>query len=202
MVAELELDGRFAASRTYLLSHGHWKLAQLHSQRGHTSTTLAAAGSSARSCVEYAKAAIQQDARMAEAHALQAICEDKPNTFVALSSLERGSCERHRALRTALSLAPQNPRVQLIEAMCMRPLGPAQEVERWRGIVASFDAAPRPQSGVVDWGHAEALTLLAEAQLRSGARVAARDAAEKALVIAPDYESARAVLQAISSQSN
>jgi hypothetical protein len=200
MLEAAQFEERLSSRKNYLLAYGQWKLAQLHSQRAQGSTRSDGA-SAAKACVDYAKATVKQDPRMAEAHALQAICEGKPHSFVALTALEQGSCERHRALREAMTLAPQNPRVQLISAMCRRPMAPKDEVERWRGVVSSFDTAPRPQSGAADWGHPEALTLLAETLLKSGAPVAARDAAEKALVIAPDYESAHAVLQAVSSQS-
>ena len=204
VLAELDaaqFEQKLSWRKNYLLAYGQWKLAQLHAQRAQGSATHSDGTSAAKACAAYAKATVKQESRMAEAHALQAICEDKPQSFVALAALERGSCERHRGLREAMTLAPQNPRVQLIDAMCTRPVAPKDEVERWRRVVSSFETAPRPQSGAADWGHAEALTLLAEALLKSGAPVAARDAAEKALVIAPDYESARAVLQAISSQS-
>jgi hypothetical protein len=201
MLANVEFEQGLAARKEYVLAYGQWKLAQLHSQRAQGSSNRSEGASAAKACVEHARATLKQDPRMAEAHALQAICEGKPNSFVGRAGLDRGSCERHRAMREALMLAPQNPRVQLIGAMCTRPLAPNEEVERWRGIVNSFDKAPRPQSGSTDWGYAEALTLLAEALLNSGAHVPARDAAEKALVVAPDYESARAVLQLISSQS-
>lgn len=200
MVDAAQLEVKLASRKNYLLAYGQWKLAQLNSQRAQGSTTRSDGASAAKACVDYAKATVKQDPRMAEAHALQAICEGKPNGFVSLAGLERGSCERHRSLREAMTLAPQNPRVQLIVAMCSRPLATEEEVGRWRRIASAFDAAPRPQSVAADWGHAEALTLLGEALLKSGAPVAARDAAEKALAIAPDYESARAVLQAISSQ--
>jgi hypothetical protein len=201
MIGSAQFEERLSSRKNYLLAYGQWKLAQLHAQRTQGATLRSEGASAARACVDNAKATVKQDPRLAEAHALQAICEGRPQSFVALAALNRGSCERHRSMREAMTLAPQNPRVQLIAAMCTRPLAPKEEAERWRRIVGSFDTAPRPQSGAADWGHAEALTLLAEALLMSGAHVAARDAAEKALVIAPDYESARGVLQAISSQT-
>lgn len=202
MLADAQFEARLASRKDYVMAYGQWKLAQMHAQRAQGATDRSEGTSAARACAEHARATVKQDPRMAEAHALQAICEGKPNSFVARSGLDRGSCERHRALREALTLAPQNPRVQLIGAMCTRPLAPKEEAERWHRVVSSFDRAPHPQSGSADWGYAEALTLLAEALLNSGAHVPARDAAEKALVIAPEYESALAVLQLISSHSN
>jgi Tfp pilus assembly protein PilF len=66
--------------------------------------------------------------------------------------------------------------------------------------VEAFDNAAKPTYAVADWGHAEALMLLAQAQLSAGQTVAARDAIERALVIAPDYDAAQRVSQRIAEQ--
>ena len=43
-------------------------------------------------------------------------------------------------------------------------------VDRWRVVVASFEAAPPSRPGKPDWGHAEALTMLGEAYLQRAIR--------------------------------
>ena len=68
-------------------------------------------------------------------------------------------------------------------------------LERWRTVVAKFEAAPPSQPGKPDWGHAEALTLLGQSYLKRGEMVAARDVLERALVLAPDYRQAQKLLQ-------
>jgi hypothetical protein len=149
--------------------------------------------------VEQAKTAVRQDARFAEAHAVQAICEDKPQAKIAIQQSGDGECDRNRSLQTALNLAPKNPRVMFVAALCARAAQGEAQVRRWHDVVASFDAAVQPDS-VVDWGHAEALTMLAQALLTAEQPVAARDAVERALVIAPDYETAQAVLHLIAAK--
>jgi tetratricopeptide (TPR) repeat protein len=99
-------------------------------------------------------------------------------------------------MRTALTLGPENPRVHFINALC----APSEEgdpvaIDRWRAVVAKFEAAPPSQPGKPDWGHAEALTLLGDSYLKRGEMVAARDVLERALVLAPDYRQAQQLLK-------
>lgn len=194
-VSQMSFESNLGPLKSYQLAYGHWKVAQLYAQRGPSGR--AAMSKAAKSCVEHAKTAVKQDSGSAEAYAVQAICEDKPN---ALQQLGEGDCERNRAMRAAVSLAPKNPRVKLVAALCARPTQSDAQVNRWREVVGSFDEAAKPTSAAADWGHAEALTLLAQAQLSAGQPVAARDAIERALVIAPDYDAAQAVLKQIADQ--
>jgi len=61
--------------------------------------------------------------------------------------------------------------------------------------VSSFEGAPPARPGKPDWGQVEALTMLGETYLQRGDPVAARDALERALVMAPDYRQAQQLLQ-------
>jgi len=188
--------------KSYHLAYGHWKLAQLYSEQAERSHGLASSATkAAKRCVEQSRSAVKQDPAMAEAHALQAVCEDKPRSFMRLSGLNSGSCERSKSLRSATSLAPENPRVMLIVTLCARASDSVDVINRWRKVVHAFEAAPVARAGAPDWGQAEALTLFGEALLKDGKNVAARDAIEQALVIAPDYEAAKSLLQAVATQS-
>ena len=195
-VSQMSFQANLEALKSYQLAYGYWKAAQLSAQRG--PSARAAASKAAKACVEHAKAAVRRDTGLAEAFAVQAVCEDKPFAF---QQLDDGECDRNRAMRTALGLAPKNPRVKLVAALCARSAQGDAQLNRWRDVVAAFDEAAKPTSAVADWGHAEALTLLAQAQLSAGQTVAARDAIERALVIAPDYNAAQAVLKQIASSA-
>ena len=130
---------------------------------------------------------------MAEIYAIEAACD----TYQP-GSLKHGStaCTRSKSMRTALTLGAENPRVLFINALCSPDAeGDPAAIERWRGVVAKFEAAPPSQPGKPDWGHAEALTLLGESYLKQGEMVAARDVLERALVLAPDYRQAQKLLQ-------
>ena len=134
------------------------------------------------------------DARMAEAYAIEAVCSG-----VRLAGRSRGrraDCARSKvAAHGAGSLEPQNPRDQLIEALCR----PSEKQRRLRPNAGApwsrFEAAPPSRPGNPDWGHAEALALLGKSYLQRGEPVAARDALERALVMAPDYREAQELLQ-------
>jgi hypothetical protein len=197
-ITQTSYESNLSSLKSYQLAYGYWTLAQLNSQRGGAARAVAA--KAAKNCVEQAKAAVRQDARFAEAHAVQAICEDRPHATIATQQPGDGECDRNRSLQTALDLAPKNPRVKFVAALCARLAQAEAQVRRWHEVVASFDAAVGTDSSVVDWGHAEALTMLAQALLTAEQPVAARDAVERALVIAPDFDTAQAVLQSIAAK--
>jgi tetratricopeptide (TPR) repeat protein len=193
-LANLEVDAGLAAARSYQLAYGNWKLAQVLSdpENEGARSSRTSAGKAAKACVQHARQAIEKDPRMADIHAIEAVCD-------AFSpGAERGSpaCLRSKSMRTALTLGADNPRVQFIHALCSPDSAddPAA-LQRWRSVVARFEAAPPSQPGKPDWGHAEALTLLGRSYLKRGDTVAARDALERALVLAPDYRQAQKLLK-------
>jgi Tetratricopeptide repeat len=190
----LEVDAGLAAMRSYYAAYGRWRLAQVYAAAlavdRSGSGSRAASARAAETCASDAQAAIAADPRLAEAYAIHAVC-DAFSPSAAGVPREKTAC-RTKSLRTAISLAPANPRVLLIEALCA-----SERVDpgRLRDVVAAFEAAPPRTAGKPDWGHAEALTLLGDSYLTSGDPVAARDALERALVIAPDYREAQELLQ-------
>jgi tetratricopeptide (TPR) repeat protein len=194
---EFQVDDSLAASKAYQLAYGNWKLSQLYLQPladAHPRPNAKSlASKAAQACVRQARNAVEKDARLAEALAIEAACDGHSATARGGSA----GCANSKPLRTAAGLAPENPRVRLVQAMCA-PSTPAEPAaaERWRTVVASFEAAPPSRPGKPDWGHVEALTMLGEAYLQRGDPVAARDALERALVLAPDYRQAQQLLQA------
>jgi tetratricopeptide (TPR) repeat protein len=194
---EFQVEDTLAASRTYQLAYGNWKLSQLYLQpladdrpRPNAKSMAAKA---AQACVRHARKAVEQDAALAEALAIQAACD----SHSATSRTGSANCANSKPLRSAAGLAPDNPRIKLVQALCAAnsAVDPAA-VDRWRAVVASFEAAPPSRPGKPDWGHVEALTALGESYLQRGDPVAARDALERALVLAPDYRQAQQLLQA------
>ncbi len=174
----------------YFTAYGHWKLAQLYAeaQIAGAATSRSSAAKAAQECERHAKAAIAKDGRMAEAYALLAICHGNPSG---------GNCAA-KPLKTALELEPQNPRVRLIDLLCLdrKEWSSPTIVQRARSLVNAFDSAPASRPGKPDWGQAEASLLLGQICLQRGDSVAARDSAERALVVAPDYRKAQQLLQA------
>lgn len=194
-VEGFQADTRYAPLQAYQLAYGHWKLAQVYSQadaREVSARNSSVVSKAAKKCVEQARTARTLDPRMAEAYAIEAVCDGMPKGFLRLVGLT-GSCARSRPLRTALSLEPQNPRVLLIEAMCAGGKD-ADGVARWRKVVQAFASASPSGAGKPDWGEAEALLMLGEHHLQRGEALAAREALEKAVALAPDFEAARELL--------
>jgi tetratricopeptide (TPR) repeat protein len=203
LIEGFDVDSGLTAARSYQLAYGNWKLAQLYlqpqtegrprpSSNASQSKTLAA--KAAQSCARHAKDAIQLDPRTAELYAMEAVCDGFSTS--ARSGGGSSACAHSKSLKTALSLEPDNPRVKLIDALCATEIAsdPAAS-DRWRTVVASFEAAPPSRPGKPDWGHVEALTLLGDSYLQRGDNIAARDALERALVLAPDYRQAQTLLQ-------
>lgn len=197
-IATYDADDRFAPLKAYQLAYGQWKLAQLYAEQSERSGRNSGGNGAkaAKSCAQHARAARTADPRMAEAFALEAVCEGMPRGYLRLKGLA-GSCSRHKLLRTAASLEPANPRVALIEALCAGASTAAIDVARWRKVVAAFAATPPAPAGKPDWGEPEAWALLGESHLQRGETVPAREAIERALVLAPDYTVARELLQAV-----
>ncbi|HKU15339.1 MAG TPA: hypothetical protein VJQ52_13165 [Steroidobacteraceae bacterium] len=194
---EFQVDESLAATKTYQLAYGNWKLSQLYlqpqSDERPRPNAKALAAKAAQTCARHARHAVEQDAALAEALAIEAACEGHSATAHSGSA----GCANSKPLRTAAGLAPENPRIKLVQALCATSTAADPvAVDRWRGVVASFEAAPPSRPGKPDWGHVEALTMLGASYLQRGEAVAARDALERALVLAPDYRQAQQLLQA------
>jgi tetratricopeptide (TPR) repeat protein len=199
LIDGLEVPANLNRSKEYYSAYGRWKLAQLYMDaaaqpRGDKGAARSAASKAAQGCIQHSQALLKIDPRVAEGHAFAAVC--------GVATQPSGNCLRSKALRTALELEPNNPRVKLIEAICFRGdnHSPVELFDKLREVVTAFDTAPVSRPGNPDWGQAEALVMLGEVQLQRGDALAARDMIEKALVIAPDYRKAQGLLQAAASR--
>jgi len=194
---QFQVEDSLAANKAYQLAYGNWKLSQLYLQpladQHPRPNGKSLASKAAQTCVRNARHAVELEASNADAMAVEAVCDGHSATAHAGST----GCANSKPLRTASGLAPNNPRIKLVQAICAesKAADPAA-VERWRSVVDSFEAAPPSRPGKPDWGHVEALTMLGESYLQRGDPVAARDALERALVMAPDYRQAQQLLQA------
>ncbi len=178
--------------KEYYAAYGYWKLAQTSAEEAAAgrASGRSSASKAAQACDRQADLAVEKDRRMAEAYAIDAVCASFG------SALMSSSCAS-KSLRTAKELDPQNPRILLIETLCAQKdaASPAAHTEKLRALVSAFEHAPPTRPGKPDWGQAEALLMLGENYLQRGDSLAARDAIERALVIAPDYRKAQELLQ-------
>lgn len=193
IVQRVQLPASMIGMKEYFTAYGQWKLAELHTDEAAAGRREArgAAAKAAAACVVSAQDAQRLDSRFGEPFALEAICSS------VASRIGQG-CAKNSDLRTALELAPSNPRVLLIDAQCAAGADKpdsAATIERLRAVVQAFEAAPPSRPGRPDWGQPEALLMLGQAYLQRGDAMAARDVIERALVIAPDYRKARDALE-------
>jgi hypothetical protein len=180
-----------------------WRMALLAAQ-GDGGSSAGAMAQLAHRCVSDVDAALAADADFAEALALRSACLATPletaGGYAPLAS--------HRArkdIERALQLAARNPRVLLVDAMSDYALAPARGGNKERALpklrqtVAEFEAERGGVARLPGWGAAEAWLLLARDLLDHGDAVAARDALEHALLIAPEYTEARRLMTRITS---
>ena len=156
----------------------------------------------AQSCVAGADAALAVQADFADALALRAACLGAPFAGGALHAPFAG----HRArkdLERALQLAPRDPRVLLVDAMSDYELAASaggnkeRALPKLRQTVAAFEAERGGTERLPGWGAAEAYLYLAHDLLDHGDPVGARDALERALLIAPQFAQARRLMSRV-----
>lgn len=165
----------------YLRAYAAFREAELRQARGNS------AEAAIDTCEREAGSAAEVPAAAAEATVLIAACA----ALAANEEPARALLHQRRfrqALARAVELDRDNPRLWLIglnfdpDAGNGLAVDPVTTVEAFRA---------RGGFGYPDWGEAEALTRLGELRLDEGNLRAARDLLEEALLIAPDYTTAR-----------
>lgn len=186
--------------RGYYAGLLEWRLAQL-AQRS-SSATGDTAAHLAQQCVTELDTALAIAADFAEGLALRSACLATPMESAGTHAPFAARRAR-KDLERALQLAPRNPRVLLLDAMSDFELAADRggnkdrALPKLRQAVAAFEAERRENESLPGWGAAEAWLLLAQDLFDHGDPVAARDALEHALLIAPEYAQARRLLTKI-----
>ncbi len=103
----------------------------------------------------------------------------------------------------AVTFEPKNPRVRLVEALAAYERAgkdsgaKAEAVAKLRAVTQMFEAARAGPSTTPEWGAADAYAFLGRVLLEQRDVVGAREALERALLIAPDYAMARQLMSQI-----
>ncbi len=150
-------------------------------------------------CVDSLDSALEAQTNFVAALALQSACLHtmavlKPWKPLA-GSKSAGKLER------AVKLAPRDPRVLLIEALTRSANGrfDDQSLASLKKATAAFESERQGLDHTPGWGAAEAYTYLGRGYLERGDVLNARDALERALLIAPDFAQAQRLLTKITS---
>jgi hypothetical protein len=163
----------------------------------------AGAASAAEHCSASVDLALQARADWAESLALAGACQGLLAELKALRAPLAGA-RSHALLARALELEPHNPRVLLLagsldleHAVTAAAASKAHACGEFAAAIAAFEAARPGEEHVPEWGVAEAYTYRARCDLERGDAAAARDALERALLIAPDFQLARRLVARI-----
>jgi tetratricopeptide (TPR) repeat protein len=136
----------------------------------------------------------------AEAYALGTACTLAGRE---LSAIPFGGGRIGSRIEEAVKLEPKNPRVRLVEALAAfdragkDATARAAAVQQLRTVTEMFEAARTGASTTPEWGAAEAYAFLGRALFDERDVVGAREALERALLIAPEYGLARRVMAQI-----
>jgi tetratricopeptide (TPR) repeat protein len=148
-------------------------------------------------CVDSLGAAVKAKPDFAAALALQSACLRtlavlKPWNPLA-GSKSAGQLER------AVKLAPRDPRVLLLEALAKGEDAKLddQALATLKKATTAFETERQGVERTPGWGAAEAYTYLGRGYLERGDVLKARDALERALLIAPDFAMAKRLLTKI-----
>jgi tetratricopeptide (TPR) repeat protein len=148
-------------------------------------------------CVDSLDVALKAQGDFAAALALQSACLRtmallKPWKPLA-GSKSAGQLER------AVKLAPRDPRVLLLEALAKGEDAKLDEqsLATLEKATAAFESERQGIERTPGWGAAEAYTYLGRGYLERGDVLKARDALERALLIAPDFAMAKRLLTKI-----
>jgi hypothetical protein len=130
----------------------------------------------------------------AEAYALATACTLAGRE---MSSIPFAGGRIGSRIEEAVKMEPKNPRVRLVEALAAYDragkdaAAKAAAVQKLKGVTVMFEAARAGASTTPEWGAAEAYAFLGRALIGEQDVVGAREALERALLIAPDYAFAR-----------
>jgi len=165
-------------------------------------TQLRAAETAGTACVDALERALDKEPRSAEALALQAVCLAYVGAAGGLKALTARPRSAAR-LEAAQALAPSNPRVLLTAALLNYLPGDATTAQRnsalkqFERAAAQFETVTAAEPGEPTWGAAEAWLFVGRAREQRGELLEARNAYEKALLVAPDFARARRRLAAL-----
>jgi tetratricopeptide (TPR) repeat protein len=156
----------------------------------------------ASACVSSLDKALAMQKDFADALALQSACLDM------LASLEAwrapfAASKSGSQIEKARHLAPKNPRVLLMDAVeaYERPKQTAADRDKalsgFKSAAAAFEVERQEVEHYPGWGAAEAYMYLGRCFLERGSPLEARDALERALLIAPEFAEARRLMSKI-----
>lgn len=196
LLAAAEGGGR---DRNYYHGLANYRLTQLSGTR-----ERAAARQAAQQCVTSLDQVLTAQRDDPDALALHAACLEYLaglEAWRAPLAATRSGAEGERAKQ----LAPHNPRALLLSAVAdyehAKPGTPARDeaLNGLRRAASAFEEERQQPEHTPGWGAAEVYVYLARGYFEKGAALQARDALERALLLAPEYLEARQLMSKLTS---
>jgi hypothetical protein len=180
--------------RHYYIGFANYRLSSVLAVRDKTRAREAAAR-----CVSRMDEAVRVKPGFAQGLALQSACLRELSNLTPWKPLAGPRSAGY--MEKAIKLAPKDPRVLLLQALENGESGKldATAITKLRKAAEAFEAERQGVEPTPGWGAAETYTYLGRGYLDQGNVLAARDALERALLIAPDYVLARRLLSRITS---
>jgi tetratricopeptide (TPR) repeat protein len=122
------------------------------------------------------------------------------STACVIAGRELSSDAGESRIAEAARLEPRNPRVRLFEALVAHgdagkdAAAKAAAITKLRAVIVMFEQARAAASTTPEWGAAEAYAYLGRALYEQRDIVGAREALERALLVAPEYAYARKLM--------
>ena len=178
----------------YYVGLANYRLSSVIAARDKTKAREAAAR-----CVSRVDESVRAIRDFAEGLALQSACLRELGNLTPWKPLARSKSDGR--MERAVKLAPKAPRVLLLQALEHGESGKIDSagLATLRKAADAFEAERQGMDRTPGWGAAEAYAYLGRGLLDQGDIVAARDALERALLIAPDYAFAKRLLYKITS---
>jgi tetratricopeptide (TPR) repeat protein len=120
-----------------------------------------------------------------------------------MSSIPFGGGRIGSRIDDAVKFEPKNPRVRLVEALAAferagkDTAGKLEAIRKLRAVIVMFEAARAAAASTPEWGAAEGYAYLGRALYDQRDLLGAREALERALLVAPDYAFARKLMSQI-----
>ncbi len=180
--------------RHYYIGFANYRLSALLAGKDKVRAREAAAR-----CVSRLDEAVRGKSNFAEGMALQSACLRELRNLTPFKPL--AGVKSAGQMEKALKLAPKDPRVLLLQALENGDAGKIDGVgiTRLKKAAEAFEAERQGVDRTPGWGAAETYAYLGRGYLDQGDVLAARDALERALLIAPDFAYAKRLLTKITS---
>ena len=206
---EGEESGGDLGTRAYFRALAHYRLAQVLSaaKKGDAKDAIGDCADETDKAVDVLPVVKyglvetpENQLKRAEAYALRTACTLAGRE---MSSIPFGGGRLGSRVEDAVKLAPKNPRVRLVEALAQFERAGKNEDEKaralknLRAVTQMFEQARAQASTTPEWGAAEAYAFLGRALIDQRDAVGAREALERALLIAPEYAFARKLMAQI-----